>query len=478
MDEGRIRAVLQQAPHQVGQQVAVLAHRGVDPARDGAVLHDLAIDALAHAVQPLHLEGPACGHLHDGGDGAGVVRGELRVDDLGVLQQRLGAGQVGQVGVRLVREDGVSGQAELLRALDLAVPVGALDQTHHETQAVRARDARHLVHHRQRARLVGLHRQAEALPLRKAGRDARGQRVQQFEREFQAVDLLGVDGEVQVRRGGGLDELPHPRLQFGEDALALGFLVAREERAQLDGDAVGRHRRLGALPAGNARDGVGVAGEVAPGVALGARAFAQHVVAETQVRLGLALARGLGPGFIDVAAQHELPAEQLDGAHGGGHHRARAQAPDQAGLGLGAGQEPLRQADRAGRQVGQHAVRAVGGIGVEIGAAELVGRQRDGGLGVGHAQQGLGQPHQGQALRAGDRVLPQQRFHRPERGRMRAYRFHPRAGAGHHARPVQRAGQGSGGRGQGLGFRAVRERQAFAGGGRHGVGLISEDAPA
>ncbi len=32
---------------------------------------------------------------------------------------------------------------------------------------------------------------------------------------------------------------------------------------------------------------------------------------------------------------------------------------------------------------------------VEVGAAQLVGRQRDGGFGVGHAQQGLGQAHQG-----------------------------------------------------------------------------------
>jgi hypothetical protein len=79
--EGRVGAVLQQPPHQVGQQVAVFAHGGVDTAGDGRAQH-LAVDAFAHAVQALHLEGRArrLRQLHDGGDGAGVVGGELRVD--------------------------------------------------------------------------------------------------------------------------------------------------------------------------------------------------------------------------------------------------------------------------------------------------------------------------------------------------------------------------------------------------------------
>ena len=94
--ERRVGAVLQQPPHQVGQQVAVLAHRGVDTAGDGRVAQHLAVDALAHAVQALQLEGGAgpARQLHDGRDGAGVVRGELRVDHVGMADQRAGAGQV------------------------------------------------------------------------------------------------------------------------------------------------------------------------------------------------------------------------------------------------------------------------------------------------------------------------------------------------------------------------------------------------
>ena len=155
--ERRVGAVLQQPPHQVGQQVAVLAHRRVDAhAASLASLQHLAVHALAHAVQALHLEARAARarHLHDRGDGAGVVGRELRVDHVGVADQRAGAGQVGDVGVVLVREHRVAGQAQLLRALDLAVPVGALHQPHHEAQAVRARDARHLVDDR-RARASG-----------------------------------------------------------------------------------------------------------------------------------------------------------------------------------------------------------------------------------------------------------------------------------------------------------------------------------
>ena len=56
-----------------------------------------------------------------------------------------------------------------------------------------------------------------------------------------------------------------------------------------------------------------------------------------------------------------------------------------------------------------------------------------------HAQQRLGQTHQGQALGAGDGVFAQQRLHRPERRRVAAHLLHPRAGHGDDLGPVQRA---------------------------------------
>ena len=86
--------------------------------------------------------------------------GELRVDHVGGIQQGTGAGQVGHVGVRLVGEDRVVRQAQGLRAFDFGVPVRALDQAHHEAQAVLARQGDDEIHHVQRTRLVGLHGQA------------------------------------------------------------------------------------------------------------------------------------------------------------------------------------------------------------------------------------------------------------------------------------------------------------------------------
>lgn len=364
-----------------------------------------------------------------------------------------------------VREQRVGRQPQFLRALDLAVPVRALDQAHHETQAVAARDRRHLVDQRQRSRLVGLHRQAETLPLRAGGGDALGDGFEDVQRQLQPVDLLGVDGQVQVGRGGAFDQRPDTRQQRLEDTLALRVLVAREQRRELDRDAVALHRRARTARRGVGRDRVDrvqITRLVALGVGFGARALAQHVVAEAQHGLQLALRRGFLHRFVDVAAEHELAPQQLERPHGGGDDGARPQALQQAGGLLGVGQETFGQRDRACRQAGQHLVRAFVAAGLEVGAAELVGGQRNRGLGVGHTQQRFGQAHQRQAFGAGDRVLAQQRLHRPERGRIGAHRLDPGAGAVDDGVPVEPALQRSERGGDGLGLGAVRKGQALA----------------
>ena len=223
------------------------------------------------------------------------------------------------------------------------------------------------------------------------------------------------------------------------------------------------------LGRGHALDRAPVRREVALRIGLGTRALAEHVVAEAQQRLRAALVVGLVHRLVDVAAEHELPAEQLDRAHRRGHHRVRAESLEQAGLAVGLGQESLGHRNRTGRQAGQHAVRAVA-MGVELGLAELVGGERDGGLGIGHTQQGLGQPHQRQSLGAGDRVLAQQRLHRPEGRRLLAHRVHPGPGALHHLRPVERAGQALQRGGQHLVLTAIRVGKAvvFGRGDEHG----------
>ena len=231
----------------------------------------------------------------------------------------------------LVREHRVARQARLLRALDLAVPVGALDQADHEMQPVPARHRGHLVDDGERRRLVGLHCQAEAAPLRELGRDAPGQCFQHVERKFEPVALFGVDRQVDVRARGRLDQAPHPRQQLGEYTLALRVLVAREQCAELQRDAVGLVWRRGHAPGCDGVDRVAVGSRDSARIAFGARAFAEHVVAEAQVRHRFALGRGLAHRLGDRAAEHELAPEQLQRAHGGRDHRLRAQRCNRPG---------------------------------------------------------------------------------------------------------------------------------------------------
>jgi hypothetical protein len=84
--EGAVRPVLQEPPHEVGEEVAVHADGRVDPAARALVPHHHVVQRLAHAVQTLELEAAPVHprHLEDRGDGVGVVGGELRVEVLRV----------------------------------------------------------------------------------------------------------------------------------------------------------------------------------------------------------------------------------------------------------------------------------------------------------------------------------------------------------------------------------------------------------
>jgi hypothetical protein len=55
-----------------------------------------------------------------------VVGRELREEDLPLLQELPGAGEIGDVGRGLSREDRIAVQPQFLGALDLAVPIGPL----------------------------------------------------------------------------------------------------------------------------------------------------------------------------------------------------------------------------------------------------------------------------------------------------------------------------------------------------------------
>ncbi len=117
------------------------ADRGIDAARLAEALgpHDFAVQCLAHAVEPLKLVGAIAGERGNGRDGVGIVGRKLRIEAVGPRQQRLGRGEIGDIGIHLAREHGIPGEPRLLRPFDLAVPIGALDQPHRDAPAGRLR---------------------------------------------------------------------------------------------------------------------------------------------------------------------------------------------------------------------------------------------------------------------------------------------------------------------------------------------------
>ena len=313
-------------------------------------------------------------------------------------------------------------------------------------------------------------------------RHLRGQGLEHVQRQLQPVHFLRVDGQADVGAGRAVAQCPDARHQLGQYPLALRLFIARVQRAELDRDPVvvlDQALRRGA--AGDGLDAVLVTGQVAQRIRVGARAFAQHVVGKPEaarlrrpaawIGVGRAAAGrvGLAHRLVDVLTQDELPSQQLHGAQGCGHHGARAQLAQQPRL-LLMRQQLLGQRDGALRQPGQCAV----GILVEVGPAQLVGGEFDRGVRVGHPQQRLGQPHQGQSLGAADRVLLEQPLHRPERRRSAAHCLNPggsdRGGCG----PVEGGVQGFQLAPDDVGFGSVGKGQAL-GGGHDGKRRVSNE---
>ena len=56
VDETRIRTIFQKPPHEIGEQIAMPAHRGVDPAMITLIAHQPLIKSFAHAVEALEFE--------------------------------------------------------------------------------------------------------------------------------------------------------------------------------------------------------------------------------------------------------------------------------------------------------------------------------------------------------------------------------------------------------------------------------------
>ena len=435
VDEAGVGAVFQQAAHQVGQQVLVRTHRGVDAAGHVQLVRrdHLGIQVVAHAVQLLVLVALARGIRVDGGNRLRVVGGEHRVDGVRRGQHAARAGQVAHVGVGLAGEHRVAGIALGLRLLDLAVPVGALHQAHRHAAAGPAGQVGQVVNDEGRALLVGLHGQAVAFPAveRRVHEGARNH----VQAQLQPLGLLGVNGEADALGLGQPGQFEHPRDEFGMHAGALGQLVARVQGRQLHRNG-GRAEHVGVGPAGaDGADGVAVGREIAVGVGLGERGLAQHVE-RIQVLGLLALAAavqrfGNGAAHDELVAHdaHGLAHGQADGRLAGPAHQAAEGADGVAAGFVGQVHHAAGQHQAPGGGVHQHRA-GLAHVAVPVGVAQLVADQLVGRGAVGDAQQGLGHAHQQHAFLAGQVVLAHEGLDHARVGRAHAGALHQGHGHG------------------------------------------------
>ena len=310
VDEAGVGPVFQQTADQIGQQVAIAADRRIDAHGDATLGHQALVEAVAHAMQALELEVAArAGPFHHRGDGQGIVGGEGRKEAAALGQHGAGASHVTDVGRGLAGEHRIVDEAPLLRALDLAVPVGALHQADHDGAAGGAAERPGPGDHRRRAALIGLDRHAQAIPAGQ-GRIARGA-LDDVERHFQAVGLLGVDGQADAGDLGGAGHLDQLAGQVGHGAASLQRLVARVQGRELYRNAVtGKDVAVPRLPA-DRLDGLEIGFEIALGVEGGVGPLPQHVEGIAEGAVGPAI--GALERLADVAAEHEGLAHALHG---------------------------------------------------------------------------------------------------------------------------------------------------------------------
>ena len=384
------------------------AHGGVDPHRrarlaiGGLDPGEFGIDVLSHAVQPLEFELRSPCQRLDRADGIGVVGGKRGIDRVARRQHPRRAGQVGHIGRDLAGEHRVIAVPADLPQLDLAVPVGALDQPDHDPPAMPPRQLRHPVHQRHRALLVGLQRQAKPLPAAREQAVVGHQRLDDVQRQFQPLGLFGVDGEVDVGIARFRRQIAQHRHQRGFRGFRMSEVIAGIERGKLHRDTGGADHAIARLRRDPVqRGGVGLA--IALRIGKGHRRFAQHVEAVGQPFL--ALGRGAPQRFVDGAAEHELSAQDLHRLQGCLPDHRFAQPPDRA---LQAGAQPARRFAPLLQDLPRQHQRERGGVDERavavahpfrpVDPGQLVMDQRVGGGGVRHAQQRFGQAHQRDAF--------------------------------------------------------------------------------
>ena len=401
IDERGVGAVFEQPPHEIRQQILVTADRRVDPAwpvemPGGEMLgsDDLLVERLPHAVQALKLPIPAiAGHFENRRHGMRVVRRELRIKLSSMGEQPARAGEIGDVGRDLAGVDRITVQPALLGALDLAVPIGAFDQAHHQPPPAAPGKIGEPIDDGQGPLLISLDGEAEAIPAGEVRREH--QPLDEVQREFEAVRFFRIDRKADAGLPRVTCQFEQARSQFAQYPVALRHLVTRVQGRQFYRDA----RSLGDVPApsrkADRRDCMIISREVARGIGRGARRLTQHVVRVPEaVPLGLA---GMPDRLFDRASDDELAAED---AHRRGHrlaHHRLARAGDKTAqsaaqivfrrFGM---QQATGQHQRPGRGVDKDRFGPAE-VAFPIRLADLIADQPIDRLRIGHAQQGLGE---------------------------------------------------------------------------------------
>jgi hypothetical protein len=386
VDEARIGPVLEQPADKVREQVAMPTDRCIDTAMIALLADQSLVQPLAHAVKPLELEvAIAACPFEQGRHRQRVVAGEGRADILGV-EHIARHREIRNVGRRLAREQWIVRQPFDLGALDFAIPIGALDQPHvHQPIEVVGP-----VDHQAGALAIGLHRHAEPVPALQAGQRRDG--ADDVEAHLEPLAFLGIDGQRDPLASRLHRQRFEHRGQLGDAAIVLRDFVARVERRQLDRDGM-----TGGWIAPDGVDRIGIGVEIARGVLDRPRRFAQHVEARGEAPvLGLLHPiHRLGDGAAHDENFAHHPHRRADRLT----HERFAGAADQPAQRTALAFADQRAADHQppGRDIDQGRV-GLARMRAPIGIAQFVGDQQIGGLGVGHAQERLGQREQRHAF--------------------------------------------------------------------------------
>ena len=412
IDEGRVRAVLEQAAHEIGEQRLVRTDRRVDATRPIELVapDDLLVERFAHAMQALKLVLAAIvigsGHRQNGGERLGVMGGELRKDGVRRDEQFARAGEVGDVGVDLAGKDGKPLEAIDLRPLDLRIPVGPFDEPDHQPSARPPGEINQPIDDERATFAIGLNDEAEAVPLLEIVIEA--QRLEEVERNLEAVGLLRVDIQSDVVASRQRGEAFHAREEFAHHAGALQAGIAGMEGGELDRDA---RPLVDASFRGRFADGVDrvfIVGVVALGVIRRRRRFAEHVVGigeSFRLRLAAGGERLLNRPPLDELLAHEAHRD-VDALANDRFAAARDEARQRSGKALLARRrdQPAGEHKPPGRRIDEKR-GTLADVGSPVAWRQLVANQRVAGGDVGDAQQGLGEAHQRHAFLARQRIF-------------------------------------------------------------------------